>query len=201
MQRIWKIICTLMIYQICRKKFMFLCLCCLLVLSSCRDTGAEKIESSIKDGANFLNRSIRFAPLFLDYRNSLNSVLWEKKNKIILYLDSLDCTSCTFNEIRKWNLYNKDLIELNTEIVIICSHPDVETVRNIKKSVFVDYPLFFDVDKHFVLENDVPKNAMFQAFVVGSTNQVIWVGLPIRSKESWEKFCSMIRLLNDDPSF
>lgn len=99
---------------------MFLCLCCLLVLSSCRDTGAEKIESSIKDGANFLNRSIRFAPLFLDYRNSLNSVLWEKKNKIILYLDSLDCTSCTFNEIRKWNLYNKDLIEMNTNIVIIC---------------------------------------------------------------------------------
>lgn len=167
-------------------------------LYSCkRNDQSNRMLKLTKEAESFMGESIQFAPLFFDSRNSLDTVLWNKKNKIILYLDSIDCTSCTFNEIRKWNIYGKELEKLNTDIIIICNYPDVKEVLDIKKITHVDYPIFFDVNRKFKLINDIPQEAMFQTFVVGSSNQVIWVGLPIRSKKSWKDFCLMMRLNNE----
>lgn len=187
-----------MIFRDCNKACIFIFLLSFIgSLSSCKGEIQSKKEQELIEEANsFMNRSIKFAPLFFDGRNPLDTTLWNRRNKIVLYLDSLDCTSCTFTEIRKWNVYNKELEKLRTDIVVVCNHPDTKAIYDVKKATYVNYPVFFDVDKRFKLVNNIPQETMFHTFVIGSTNQVIWVGLPIRSKESWENFCSMIELIN-----
>ena len=183
-----------MMFQSFNKLCIFVFLMSVTVFYSCND--AQSKGDFIQEVTSFIGKNIQFASLFHDDRNSLDTILWSKRNKIIIYLDSIDCTSCAFNEIRKWNIYTQKLKELNTYIVIICSHPNVKAVRDIKKAVHIDFPIFFDIERNFELINDIPRKTIFQIFVVGTTNQVIWVGLPIRSKKSWEEFCSVIMLSN-----
>ncbi len=187
-----------MIFLKFSRLYIFVILLMINILYSCNVSTKPERRLELTEQANsFMNRSIKFAPLFSDSRNSLKPILWNKKNKIILYIDSLYCTSCTFNEIRKWNKYYKELEQMNTEIVIICNHSEVNDVLDIREIAHINYPIFFDVNKRFKLANCIPKDAIFQTFVLGSNNQVIWVGLPIRSEESWERFCLMMTMYNE----
>lgn len=87
------------------KKLLFIFLLFVTAFYSCKNVTRQKTGTgSIQQVASFMNKSIEFASLFSDYRNSLDTVLWAKRNKIVLYLDSMNCTSCAFNEIRKWNV-------------------------------------------------------------------------------------------------
>lgn len=179
------------------KKLLFIFLLFVTAFYSCKNVTRQKTGTgSIQQVASFMNKSIEFASLFSDYRNSLDTVLWAKRNKIVLYLDSMNCTSCAFNEIRKWNMYSKELERLKTDIVIICNYSDVKAVLDVKEAVHVEFPVFFDADRRFKSTNNIPQDSMFHIFVVGFTNKVIWIGLPIRSSKSWEDFCSMIILSN-----
>lgn len=181
------------------KFYIFTFLLLIVGLYSCKKEAHSDIKLELtKKASAFMNRSILFASLFLDSRNSVDTVLWHKRNKIILYIDSLDCTTCTFNEIRKWNIYHEKLKKLNTDIVIICNYPNDKDVLDIRRIAHVNYPIFFDTNKQFKLINNMPQEAMFNTFVVGNNNQVIWIGLPIRSKKSWEDFCLMMRLYNEN---
>lgn len=179
------------------KKLLFIFLLFVTAFYSCKNVTRQKTGTgSIQQVASFMNKSIEFASLFSDYRNSLDTVLWAKRNKIVLYLDSMNCTSCAFNEMRKWNMYSKELERLKTDIVIICNYSDVKAVLDVKEAVHVGFPIFFDVDGRFKSTNHIPQDSMFHIFVVGFTNEVIWVGLPIYSNKSWKDFCSMIMLSN-----
>ena len=179
------------------KKLLFVFLLFVTAFYSCKDVTRQKTETgSIQQVASFMNKSIEFASLFSDNIIALDIVLWAKRNKIVLYLDSMNCTSCAFNEIRKWNMYSKELERLKTDIVIICNYSDVKAVLDVKEAVHVEFPVFFDADRRFKSTNNIPQDSMFHIFVVGFTNKVIWIGLPIRSSKSWEDFCSMIILSN-----
>lgn len=139
------------------KKLLFIFLLFVTAFYSCKNVTRQKTGTgSIQQVASFMNKSIEFASLFSDYRNSLDTVLWAKRNKIVLYLDSMNCTSCAFNEIRKWNMYSKELERLKTDIVIICNYSDVKAVLDVKEAVHVGFPIFFDVDGRFKSTNHIP---------------------------------------------
>lgn len=184
-----------MMFRNYNKLYVAVFLLSLSIFYSCKYSKPK--GDSIHEVTSFMGRSIHFASLFHDRINTLDTILWDKRNKIVIYLDSMNCTSCAFSEIRKWNRYTKDLKKLKTDIVIICSHPDAEAIRNMQKVMHVDFPVFFDIGKRFKAINRLPQEAIYQIFVVEGTNQVIWVGLPIHSKKSWEEFCSVIMLNNE----
>ncbi len=187
-----------MIFREYNKGSIFILLLLVITtLCSCKNSDQlNKKEELIVEANSFMNKSIQFAPLFHGHSNSLDLALWNRGNKIILYIDSLDCTSCTFNEIRRWNSYNKELERLNTCIVIICNSSDVKSINKVKEDMHLNYPIFLDTNQQFKLLNNISQKQMFQTFVVGSRNQVIWVGLPIRSEKTWKAFSAMIDLIN-----
>lgn len=167
----------------------------LLSLCACQDTPSSKQDIAM-EANTFLNSNIHFSSLA--QCNDINDLLplWNKRNKIIIYLDSSYCTTCAFKDLKQWKSQYSELKKLNSEIFIICNLSDKQLVNRMKKDAHIDYSLFFDLGNKFMDENKIPRNPIFQTFVIGAANTVVWVGSPIYTRKTWFDFCDMMEALN-----
>lgn len=162
---------------------------CFLILLLC-NACYNKADDTDKVLTEFLGSSISFpGPM----RDSLKN--YSDKNLLIIVIDSTDCTSCTLQNIDMLKMYKEKFIEFNIDILIIAQRKN-KNVESILDNMGIDFPIFFD-NSEFIIKNKLMYNSLLHTFLINREKKVIWVGSPIRTENSWNIFCQMMKKIAD----
>jgi len=120
--------------------------------------------------------------------------------KMVIYADSMICTSCGITDILLWepliayaNTFNNRL-----KFYFIFSTPNSKEIRNALKTKLFNYPVLIDEKGEFKkLNPHLPKNKSLHAFLLDENNKVIMVGNPLRNKELEKLFYKQTQKLLD----
>jgi hypothetical protein len=116
--------------------------------------------------------------------------------KILLYIDSLGCTSCRFR-LGEWKniIEGTDILFSKKPDFIFVFQPkhsgDKEIKQLLKGNGFV-YPIFLDVDNKTYALNNFPKEQEYQCFLLDKDNKVVMVGNPVLNPAIWKLYKKII---------
>ncbi|MDR2146939.1 MAG: hypothetical protein LBE91_10820 [Tannerella sp.] len=117
--------------------------------------------------------------------------------KILLYIDSLGCTSCR-TKLPKWRklIVESDTLFENKPDFLFFFQPKINGIKELKillKSNGFDYPVFVDRENKIMQLNSFPKEPEYQCFLLDKNNKVVIVGNPIYNPAIWELYKKIIR--------
>ena len=165
--------------------------------TSCKES---KRKSSIaKIVSEWIGKEIMF-PEWLECTsmgNKTNCIaLYSESFKILLYVDSLGCTSCRLN-LSDWK---KIMDETNSEFItkpefIFFFQPkksDEKELQYILLSKGFRHPVFVDKDNLVNKINNFPSDPEYQCFLLDKNNKVVMVGNPSQNTGIWTLYKSII---------
>ncbi len=121
--------------------------------------------------------------------------------RMIVYIDSVDCSSCRLNSINDYAEiidYHKE--ETGGEFVpVFIFSPQREkvgeVVTSLKRSAF-NYPIFLDEEQKFSVANPhIPVDPRYHTFLLDKHGKVVLVGDPAYSPDLWELYKTTIATL------
>ncbi len=121
-------------------------------------------------------------------RDTICSDLWNKSRKILVYVDSIGCTSCRLG-LSQW----KEKIDTCRSV-----YPDVgflfvihsDNYKKFEREVRfseLDYPIIYDYRDEFHKLNKFPPDP-YRTFLLDKNNKVLLIGSPIHNPKIWELF-------------
>ena len=122
----------------------------------------------------------------------LNAGVHNNGFTIFCYIDSAECNICVVQWLHRWTYFEDDLKEMKVGVVLIVRNSDEDAVRKLMDFLRLDFPIIFDKSATIRRQN----RAMLRqhsVFVVNNKKEVVWLGLPIESRTSWNSFRRMIR--------
>lgn len=156
-----------------------------MILLSC-NACCYRVVSVDKILTEFLGSTIKFPKSMED---SLKAHL--DKNLLIIVVDSTDCTSCTLQNIDMLKLYRERFMEFDIRILLIVQKK-YKNIKSILDDMRIDFPVFYD-NSEFIVENKLVDNPVLHTFLINRKKKVIWIGSPIRTEDSWNLFCQMMK--------
>ncbi|MDR1368769.1 MAG: DUF1573 domain-containing protein [Dysgonamonadaceae bacterium] len=123
-------------------------------------------------------------------QDTLSHGLFQKPYKILLYVDSMGCTSCKLR-MPEWKkiIQETDSIAPDQVGFLVFFYP-----RSIKELDYMlmrdqfDYPVFVDEHNEIDKKNQFPKEMSFQCFLLDENNKVLVVGNPSINPQIWELY-------------
>ena len=122
--------------------------------------------------------------------------LMKSNLKILLYVDSVGCTSCKL-QLSEW----EDLIDkLNSKVgdllsMIYFIHPrDYSDLIQILESCHFKHPVFIDRNDEINKLNKFPEKTEYHCFLLDKNNKVLVIGNPIRNTKIMEIYLEYIEL-------
>ena len=127
----------------------------------------------------------------LSFPSNLKFVLYDKEvtsllqnewdYAVVSYTDSIGCTSCKL-QLNRWkeliNAFDTLYVQKVTFLFIMHPFDRKELVQLLKEYQF-DYPVCIDEDNLFNKQNHVPKNNMFQTFLLNKNSEILAIGNPV----------------------
>lgn len=168
-------------------------LCLLMSLSGC---------SREKDRVKNYMEEIKSTPvsLCLDKMYCGRNPLKDSGNKtyrMVVYVDSSECTPCALSKLRFWNPLIKEAQDkkINIDyIFIIAPKPEDKDdvsmemeITDLRSSIYLDTAYVFRKTNPAI-----PKDNRFHSFLLNKENNVIMVGCPITSEKIKEIYCRAI---------
>lgn len=105
----------------------------------------------------------------------------EAQNKVLIYIDSVGCTSCKL-QLSRWKelmMYTDSLTNEAVSYVFIFQSSNIEEVASIIKTSHFDHPVYLDRNADFFKLNTLPDNSIFHTFLLDKNNKVLVIGNPI----------------------
>ena len=165
------------------KGLFILTLCMSLLQISCVENC--KLKSKM---ANFMKSEIMIPKDMESIFHDEVSIIDDnslKPLKVIVYYDSLMCTSCKISGLSHF----KPLCEMSDtsdfSILFIFSprKSEMEITRLQLLIANFDYPIYLDVNGTFARCNEsIPNDSRFSCFLINSSNNPIFIGNPLRSQ-------------------
>lgn len=155
----------------------------LFLLSSCKETEAEKAVRIVKEWSN---KEIIFpqSPIFTIYAKDTVDVNYlEPSYKIISYVDSVGCMQCKL-QLSAWKKFIADILSTSGKDVplLLFMHPrNPIDVRNILLNDNYDQPVCIDLQDSINILNHFPDNIAYQTFLLNEENKVVAIGNPMYS--------------------
>ena len=123
--------------------------------------------------------------------------------KLVIWYDSLSCSSCEVSQMYMWNnitAHAESLAEWFS--IIFLFTPKMEELPKLSLTLQSDefnYPLFIDRNANFFKQNNLPKNRHLHCFLLDRDNRVVMVGNPLFNTNLWELYKSTIQkmIIND----
>lgn len=108
----------------------------------------------------------------------------KKKYNIIIYLDSITCSSCEISELGKWSSFMSNSMQTNTNCLFIAaqlSPQKEEEIKTLVKILKFPWPIYIDKSNRFIQYNHttLPNNKLFHTFLLNTNDEVILIGNPI----------------------
>ena len=122
---------------------------------------------------------------------------------LVVWYDSLGCTSCEASRISGWSEIVAYTDSLNQWISIIFlftpKKKDIHRVKIALQTDDFDYPIFIDQNATFVKQNSkLPKNSQLHSFLLDKNNKVVLVGNPLYNTTLWGLYKKTIQCLIDN---
>jgi hypothetical protein len=157
---------------------------CVILLNGCKENNKKKeITQIVKEWHNkqvFLPNNLIFT---IYGKDTVDYTIPESSYKILIYIDSIGCTSCKL-QLHKWKEFISDVDSLtNGEVpVLFFFHPkDIGEISFLLKRDGIDVPVCLDLNDELNTLNLFPSNQEFQTFLLNDENKVIFIGNPIHN--------------------
>lgn len=102
-------------------------------------------------------------------------------NKLVVFVDSLSCSSCFLNKLINYYDINDSLVKNNGQLVIILN-PKNSRIDEIRRAIVNEkYPFWCIIDKKggFLHRNpEMPDNELLHTFLLDENDNIILVGDP-----------------------
>ena len=182
------------------KNFIFLItVCCLLASCESKEKKLHGILSELQGKEIVL-------PMDADievYSNiagldSLCGPMMVAKTKILVYVDSVGCSSCKLN-IEDWMMRIEEAKALAADpddvsilIYFWVQNKERFYLRRTMAQHKFNYPVFFDKNNNIGRLNNLPEDDRFHAFLLDNDNKVVVIGSPQGNDKMWELYKTQI---------
>ena len=167
----------------------------LIALCSCKeDNNKQEITQIIKE---WQGKEIVFPknPTFTQFgKDNILYQIPESEYKIVLYVDSVGCTSCIL-QLHKWKELIEEVDSLfgGTVPVLFFFHPkDTREIAYLLKRDDIIIPVCIDEKDHFNAINNFPAYQSFQCFLLDKDNKVVFIGNPVHNTRVKDMYLSQI---------
>ena len=169
---------------------------CTICFSSCEDKNRADAAKIVKE---WTGKEIKFPQeLFCTSMGTDTTCvdLYSDNYKILLYVDSLGCTSCRLN-LSEWKkiISESDTVFPKSIEFMFFFQPkqkDERELYQIFKSNGFKHPVFIDKTNEIDKLNKLPTRPEYQCFLLDKDNKVVLVGDPSKNKGVWTLFKKVI---------
>lgn len=115
--------------------------------------------------------------------------------KILVYIDSIGCTSCKLH-LYKWNTLIDEVKNEMQDLVNFQFYVHPKNIQDIQTLLLRDsfkYPSHLDTTNQLDKLNNLPKNSRFQTFLLDKDNKVIVIGNPVNNLQIWSLYKQIIK--------
>ena len=106
---------------------------------------------------------------------------------VFCYIDSTNCTVCDMQWLHLWTYHEEELKKLKTNVVLIVCNRNEDVIYDAMRELRLNFPVVFDGFSDIKCKNEIIFNH-HSTFVVNNKKEVIFLGIPIRSKGAWNLF-------------
>lgn len=170
-----------------------------LTMSSCKKKNQTK--DIVKIITEWQNKKIAFPDdmIFTYYgQDTIEYKIPQSEYKILLYVDSIGCTSCNLN-LNQWSKFITEIDSLtsNQVPVLIFFHPkDKREIVHLLKRDAITIPVCFDMDDKLNTINNFPTRGDLQCFLLDKEDKVVGIGNPINNPQIKEMYREQISSIN-----
>jgi hypothetical protein len=144
---------------------------------------------AIKVVTQWQGKTLRFPTTYTcgkngeDVANAVGDSLLHKEYKILLFVDSAECTSCRFKPL-EWERLMMEMDSIsknNVGFLYFFSPSDGQEKKEIQYMLHrykMNYPVFFDEKWEMKSLNSLSDMVISQCFLLNKTNEVLLVGDP-----------------------
>ena len=168
----------------------------LLVITACKKTNDRKAQAE-RIVAEWVGKTVYLSddiPLVVFSKDTLIPNFKDTPYKILLYVDSMGCTSCKL-KIYEWQ---KLIAEVDSAMhgqvsFLFYFQPKSreELIYLFRRDRF-NYPVFIDNKNMLNNDNHLPNDPTYQCFLLDGNNKVLMVGNPARNPQIWELYKQII---------
>ena len=169
---------------------------CTICFSSCKDLQRENAAKIVNE---WTGKEIKF-PEGITYtslgKDSTYVDLYSDNYKILLYVDSIGCTSCRLKLFEWKKIINESNTTFSNPVdFIFFFQPKQKNERELQqifKGNGFKHPVFIDSKNEINRLNKFPSKPEYQCFLLDNDNKVIIVGDPSTNKGIWALFKKVI---------
>ena len=162
-------------------------------------------SSNIKDEVdNLLNSNIA---LLVDSMEEIRPTYLSESRiqcehlKIVLFNDSLKCSTCEVRTLGEWDNFAQILkreknITLNLIPIFSPSASDYLPLKSALKNSKPSFPVYLDTANCFIRSNpQIPSNKLYHTFVLDDQNRVVIIGNIMKNKRLYHLFLDCIETI------
>lgn len=165
-------------------KYLYLLLfASLLLSSSCKEDKKDRIAHLVTE---WQGKEIVFPQdmVFTRYaKDTVEQAISNTSYKILVYVDSIGCTSCKL-QLPRWKeliAYTDSMSNQQVSYLFFFHAKDYKEICYLLKRDGFDYPVCLDNKDQLNKLNQFPADITFQTFLLDSDNKVIAIGNPIHN--------------------
>ena len=179
------------------KQFLYIAAFIVICFPSCRKN--KRKEDAVKIVKEWTGKEIRF-PQGLSCtsvgKDTTCVDLYTDNYKVILYVDSLGCTSCRL-KLAEWNkiMRESDSVFVRKPEFVFFFQPkkrEEKEMQSIFRQNGFKHPVFIDKENEIGKMNQFPSNPEYQCFLIDKSNKVLLVGNPSLVSGIWLLFKRVI---------
>jgi len=157
----------------------------------------NKHEETEKVVTEWIGKTIQFPNnmVFLEFgRDTVSACFSKTPYKILLYSDSIGCTSCKLKLLEWQSLIQESDTTLNGKLsFIFCFYPkNKKELQLLLIQNRFNYPVFVDMYDELNNMNRLPQKSAYQCFLLDQWNKVISIGNPVLNTQVWELYKQII---------
>jgi hypothetical protein len=164
-----------------------------ICLSSCKKNKHK--EDAVKIVKEWTGKEIKFPkgiPCTSMEKDTTCVDLYANNYKILLYVDSLGCTSCRL-KLAEWKkiISESDSVFSNPPEFIFFFQPkqkDERELQHILKNNGFRHPVFIDKENEINKLNKFPSKPEYQCFLIDKNNKIVIIGNPSYNRGIWDLF-------------
>ena len=167
---------------------------CIVLFTACSESREEAVYRLVKE---WTGKEIKFperSVFTVQGKDTVDFSFQEADYKVLVYVDSVGCTSCKL-QLDRWKKVMKEMTEETGKDIpfLFYFHPkDMKELRYLTRRDSFTYPVCFDEDDELNDLNRFPSDMTFQTFLLDKDDKVVSVGNPVHNPKVKELYLKHI---------
>ena len=167
---------------------------CLVLLTACSESREEAVYRLVKEWTGKEIKLPEHSVFTVQGKDTVDFTFREADYKVLVYVDSVGCTSCKL-QLDRWKKVMKEMTEETGQdipFLFFFNPKDMKELRYLTRRDGFTYPVCFDEKDELNVLNHFPLDMMFQTFLLDRDNKVVSVGNPVHNPKVKELYLKHI---------